>query len=432
MPICAIYARVSDEMQAKGESVAHQVSFLREFARRKAQQGDEVWETPDDYIFCDEGITGTSMIKRPAVTLLLQQAREKKFAVVLFKGISRFARDTVDALVMLRMLQAFGLRVISFEENYDSDKESAELIFTMHSAVAQYESEKIGIRVRLGNFEKARAGKWSGRVPDGYILDENSKRLVPNPDRANVIQWIFDLAAQHKSGYRIAQLLNEEGRLTAEKRHWTAQKIQRVLQNPVYTGDVVYGRRVRKLAPPLIEDPFLRRYQVIWNDDEDTVATSIDAHPGIVCRDVFAAVQHAHGKNEGSHRLGKPRMLNGRLFCSCGSVMRPKSSGAGVLYYRCPRSHRADSDCQQPYLRIDAVEKAVTNALLRDLRMAMDHSINKMEVVTLLTAIEALRREEISHSPEGIELIRLLIQKVWIDDVNKPYELFVSYYWRTS
>ncbi len=428
MPICAIYARVSDEMQAKGESVAHQVSFLREFARRKAQQGEEGWETPEDFIFCDEGITGTSMIKRPAVTTLLRQAKEKKFTVVLFKGISRFARDTVDALVMLRTLQAYGLRVISFEENYDSDKESAELIFTMHSAVAQYESEKIGIRVRVGNFEKARAGQWTGRVPDGYKLDASTKHLVLNPDRSELIRHIFDLAVQGVSLYRTAEQLNEEGRLTSEGRKWTSQKIYRILQNPVYKGDVIYGRRMRKLAPPRLDDPLTRRYQVIFHDDDDAVTASLEAHPGIVSRDVYQHVQLKLKKNKRIGRKGKARSLNGLLYCACGSVMTPKLSGAGVHYYRCLRSRHTDRECDQPYLRVDAVEKSVFDVLIRDLQLAED--VNQVGEATMLEqTLPFLMCEDSRNSPEGIELIHHLIKKVWVDDVKRPYELSVEYLW---
>jgi site-specific DNA recombinase len=97
--------------------------------------------------------------------------------VVLFKGISRFACDTVDALLMLRTLTACVVRVISMEENFDSRRDSAEFIFTIHSALAQAESEKTAIRVRVGASQKAKWGKWNGQPPDGYILNPNTKHL---------------------------------------------------------------------------------------------------------------------------------------------------------------------------------------------------------------------------------------------------------------
>lgn len=416
MPVCAIYARVSDEMQAKGESVAHQVSFLREFARRKAQHGEQEWIAPDEFVFCDEGISGTTMIKRPAVQLLLMQARVGGFAVVLFKGISRFARDTVDALVMLRTLQAYGLRVISFEENYDSEKESAELIFTMHSAVAQYESEKIGIRVRVGNFEKARAGKWAGRVPDGYQLDPESKQLLVHLKRAEVIRQIFGYAQAGLGNYRIAQRLNEMGIVTSEGRTWTAVKVQRIIENPVYMGDVMYGRRIRKLVPPAPEEPFTRRYQVMWNSDTEAVACAQNVHPAIVSREVFSRVQKSPDQLMRQGRIGHPHGLTGLIFCACGEAMKVKNSGHHVTYFRCLGAGRIDRVCRQPYLRMDAVETAVQAALHRDLTQIYDAA-----------ALEQVQNEHVLMSPE---VLHLLIKKVWVVDANQPYALAIAYHWR--
>lgn len=426
MPICAIYARVSDEMQAKGESVAHQVSFLREFARRKAHRGEEEWVIPEAYVFCDEGISGTTMIKRPAVMSLLTRAREGRFSVVLFKGISRFARDTVDALVMLRTLQAYGLRVISFEENYDSDKDSAELIFTMHSAVAQYESEKIGIRVRVGNFEKARSGKWTGRVPDGYRLNPTTKTLLPDPARAEVIRRIFFYAQKGLGGYRIAERLNEEQVLTSTGKQWTALKVQRVIQNPVYAGDVFYGRRMKKLIPPHPDDPLSRHYQVVWNLDVDAVARAQDAHPALISREVFLeATQHfeTHGQRG---RIGKGRCLDGLVVCSCGMKMKVKANGKGTEYYACPSKKYRGSACGQPYLRVEAVEEAVREAVNGDVRKAAVALDTEDQVF-----LEGLLKSN-GHGGDWLtpEFVRHFVRKVWVLHVAMPYSLAIEYHWR--
>lgn len=416
MKSCAIYARVSDELQTRGESVAHQVSFLREYVRRKNFHAQDIWLTPDELIYCDEGISGTSIVRRAAVQALLRDAQAGKFTIVLFKGISRFARDTVDALIMLRMLQAYGLRVISFEENYDSAKDSAELIFTMHSAVAQYESEKIGIRVRVGNFEKARSGQWTGRVPDGYVLDPVTKRLQIDSVRQQVIERIFFYATSMNGASRIADQLNKEGLRTRAEGIWTAQKVLRILRNPVYVGEVHYGRRLRKLLPPGDEDPLARHYRVTWNFDRETIAVCSEAHPALVSRDTFARIQTwftADRPRKG--RIGTPRLLQGLLFCSCGEPMKVKQSGRGVYYYRCEKRARGVTACQQPYLRAEDAETLVKEQLLLDLTAELTlrqlpsqfvfDIVNSSRVITRL-----LKRVQII---EGDRAINLLLHYSW-------------------
>ncbi|GMA56456.1 hypothetical protein GCM10025858_09590 [Alicyclobacillus sacchari] len=245
--VCAIYARVSDESQVHGDSLDHQIAYAREYARRRASDAEEVWVVPDELVYVDEGITGLSMVKRPAVLRLLEDARHGRFDVLLCKGISRFARDTVDALTMLRSLIACGVQVISIEENFDSHRDRAEFVFTIHSALAQAESEKTSVRVRLGAMQKARSGRWNGRPPDGYRLNRETQRLEIDDEQALVIRQIF---AMYLAGFgcrAIAERLNQQGIVTANGKLWSQRRIARILQNPVYCGEIVYGRRTKRM-----------------------------------------------------------------------------------------------------------------------------------------------------------------------------------------
>jgi site-specific DNA recombinase len=63
MTLCAIYARVSDESQLKGDSIEHQISYCKEHARRRSLDDGVQWIAPESFMYVDEGITGTSMVK---------------------------------------------------------------------------------------------------------------------------------------------------------------------------------------------------------------------------------------------------------------------------------------------------------------------------------------------------------------------------------
>lgn len=372
--ICAIYARVSDESQVKGESIEHQISFARAFAERKALEDGLTWATPADFVFVDEGITGTSMVKRPAVQQLIQCAHKQQFQVVLFKGISRFARDTIDALLMLRTLIACGVRVISLEENFDSVRDRAEFIFTIHSALAQAESEKTAIRVRMGAMEKAKSGQWNGSVPDGYRLNSVSKRLEIDETMAPVIREIFDLYLSGMGCRRIAEILNARHFWTKQGNLWQQRNISRTLKNPVYVGDVVYGRRSKRLTMADETNPMSRRKVVVRTKNPLDVIVVHDAHPAIISKVDFADVQRVFasrrqtkGRSANIHLLSK-----GLLRCSCGSGMTVKYNGRGTAYYRClGQGEKGKSFCAQGYIRASQVEEAVLARLRQDLRAGL-------------------------------------------------------------
>lgn len=366
---CAIYARVSDESQVRGDSIDHQISFCREIARRRGLDDGEEWLLPENLVFVDAGVTGTSLVKREAVQKLIREAKKKSFDVVLFKGISRFARDTVDALLMLRTLVASGVRVISIEENFDSYRDSAEFVFTIHSALAQAESEKTAVRVRMGAAQKAKQGKWNGQAPEGYLLNTETQRLEPDFPYARLIQEIFALYLRGYGVRKIASSLNERGRRTRKGNLWSQRTISRILRNPVYVGDVVYGRRERRLAAPTHEDGLASRKRTVWVENPDDVIVFPNAHPSLVDRTVFESVQavmatkrQATGRSGGLHLLSR-----GIAKCQCGSSLTVRYNTVGTRYYRCvAQSDKGRSFCQQPFLRADELESLVLTQFRED------------------------------------------------------------------
>ncbi|GMA65316.1 recombinase family protein [Alicyclobacillus fastidiosus] len=402
MTVCAIYARVSDESQLKGDSIEHQIRYCQEQARRRSVEEGVPWVIPESRIYVDEGITGTSMVKRPAVQRLIQDARGKQFQVVLFKGISRFARDTVDALVMLRALCASGVRVISMEESFDSRRDNAEFIFTIHSALAQAESEKTAIRVRVGASQKARSGKWNGKAPDGYVLNSQTKHLEIDELVAPVIRDIFSMYLSGMGVRKIAEILNCTRRLTKRGNLWTQRNISRILKNDAYAGDVVYGRREKRVAYSDASDPLARNKRAVWVDDPARLVVCQNAHPGIVTREIFEEVQQLIKKRRTtmSGPTKSPHLLTkGLLRCTCGGSMTVTYNGAGTAYYRCLRRRDlGKSACDCGHVRAKDLEREVFARVRQDVLEALEFDqlvipkeqdeVNKTQLRALETQLE--------------------------------------------
>lgn len=414
---CAIYARVSLDRQS--ESVEHQVSLLREYVKQK-----KLGEIPDEYIYEDSGVSATkySIWTRPAMKRLLEDAKQGKFQVVLFKGISRFARNTQEALDVLDRLKARGLRVISYEENYDSARENSNFTFTIHSAVAEYEAEKMGIRVRLGMKENAKEGKWQGRAPYGYRI-ENGK-LVPVEEEAEVVRRIFDLYVNKEyGGKKIAEILNLEGIRRPTGALWTRKKIVDLIKNEAYIGNVVYNKtrvvHVRNYDNP--EEEGKKKAVRKPNDEKDWVRVE-NAHPAIVDKRIFYEAQELRKKK--SERCGKVpnayHPLSGILYCGkCGRTMNcqvrrykhyPKKA---YRYYVCKTYQQyGRAFCDQKNIKADRIEVYVINKLVERLEQAL--SKQDVPVEKSQAEIEKLKKE--------LESVERKIEKAKKDTADLYFE----------
>ena len=123
----AAYCRVSTDKREQQESLLHQKEFFTEYARRN---GHELVR-----LYADEGISGTSLKKREEFKQLLRDARLGLFALVVVKDVSRFARNTVDALQSVRQLKALGINTL-FINGSMSAIGDGEFALTLFSAMA--------------------------------------------------------------------------------------------------------------------------------------------------------------------------------------------------------------------------------------------------------------------------------------------------------
>ncbi len=154
---CAVYARVSTSDQ----STESQLLDLR----RYAQQRD--WHVYREY--CDHGISGTRD-SRPALNDLMDDARKRRFDVVLVWRFDRFARSTKHLILALEEFRHLGVDFVSYQENIDTSSPLGSAIFTIISAVAQLERDIIADRVKAGLRRAQANGKRLGR-PQGTGVD---------------------------------------------------------------------------------------------------------------------------------------------------------------------------------------------------------------------------------------------------------------------
>ena len=147
-----IYTRVSTESQ----SVDMQLSDLRGYAR---QRGIEVYRE-----YCDIGVSG-SRDRRPQLDILMDDARKKKIDMVLVWKFDRFARSTRHLINALHEFNHLGIHFVSFMENVDTSSPAGKVLFTVISAMAEFERDLIRERVRAGLENARKKGARLGRPP---------------------------------------------------------------------------------------------------------------------------------------------------------------------------------------------------------------------------------------------------------------------------
>lgn len=107
-----------------------------------------------------EKMSGTRR-DRPELTRLLERLEEGNTVIV--ESLSRLGRSTRDLIELVELFQKKGVQLVRLKESIDTGSSTGKLLFTIMSALAQFERDVIADRTREG-LQAARArGHFGGR-----------------------------------------------------------------------------------------------------------------------------------------------------------------------------------------------------------------------------------------------------------------------------
>ena len=156
----AIYARVSTDRQA----VDMQLHELKEYVERRG------WNLHREFI--DQGYSGSDT-KRPAFQEMMNEAKKRKFDVLLVWKLDRLSRSMKDLVMVLNELGGLGIDFVSYDNNLDTSTPTGKLVFHVIGAVAEFEKDIIKERVKAGLENARRKGKKLGRPGvDDSVIEE--------------------------------------------------------------------------------------------------------------------------------------------------------------------------------------------------------------------------------------------------------------------
>ena len=455
-----LYTRVSTTMQIDGYSLDAQKTKMKAFCDYNE------YEIAGEYE--DAGKSGKSIEGRVSFNQMMEDIKSGKDGVsyVLVFKLSRFGRNAADVLATLQVMQDFGVNLICVEDGIDSSKDAGKLMISVLSAVAEIERENIRVQTMEGRMQKAREGKWNGGfAPYGYSLIDG--KLEVNEEEAVAIRMIFDQYVNTDLGANgIAKYLENHGihkiaRQNGKNPLFDAALIRRIIQNPVYSGKISYGRRRTEKVHGTRNE-----YRQVKKDDYLLVD---GLHEALVSEEVWeqaqvkVAAQAKKYEKVNRDKREKIHLLSGILKCPvCGAGMygnksiKKRKDGSNYkdfYYYGCKhrnmtRGHKCDYKKQVHEEMLDAsvaevISKLVSNPKFSDLicnkinmevdTSALDQEIENYKIQlrklyhnkdTILSDMDALDYEDKHYQRRKTDLENHLYKTY--DKIDDAEKLLVS------
>lgn len=396
-----IYIRVSTEEQAKeGYSISAQREKLKAYC--------EIQDWHDYRFYVDEGISAKDM-NRPQLLQMIQHIKEGLIDTVLVYRLDRLTRSVMDLYKLLEIFEKYNCTFKSATEVYDTSTAIGRLFITLVAAMAQWERENMGERIRLGFQEKVRQGKYAqNQRPFGYFLDRKTGKLTINEEEAKIVRLIVDLYL--KKGYganRICKYLNERNIKTRDGNAWNDKPLMQLLKNPLYTGTIRWGLDYEK--PMLVEG----------------------AVPAIIDKQTFEEIQRTIEKRRGlsPRSVASDYIFSGVFKCSvCGHPMvgfmtyQTLATGERVTYknYRCLRKKTGEckgiknvSERKLEKAFLDYLKKIDFSPVLEETAASGEEKLNKTDHIDI---------EELKKELDKIEKRKKKWQYAWANEMMSDDE----------
>ena len=299
----AAYARVSSSKDAMLHSLSAQVSYYNKYI-----SSHDDWEFVG--IYADEGISGTKE-DRDEFQRMINDCRAGKIDLILTKAISRFARNTMTMLTIVRELKNLNVDVFFEEQNLHSISSDGEMVLTLLASVAQEEARSVSEnqkwRIRK-DFEKGLI--WGGNSAYGYRII--NKKMVIIPEEAKLVKRIFQLYIGGLGFQKISKLLNDEGIPAMRAKRWNKQSLQQIIANINYTGDL--------LLQKTYNENYLTKKTKINRGELDQFFVEND-HEAIITRDEYYAALEIRRKRVEYFKLDNFKVHTYPLtgFVRCGN-----------------------------------------------------------------------------------------------------------------
>ena len=423
----AAYCRVSTDSEDQEKSYKSMVQYYDEMIDKNPQ-----WHKVG--IYADKGFTGTKASNRTEFQRMINDCLAGEIDLILTKSLSRFARNTLDALKYVRLLKENNIGIIFEAENINTLKDG-EFLMTILSSVAQQEVENTSANVKKGLKMKMQRGVMVGFSRcEGYRYDKNTKEIYIIEEEAEIVRYIFDRYVGGAGSAMIARELNEKGLKTWKGKNFSDCTVLEIIKNEKYIGDV-------KMGKTFTTDPISKRR--IENKGEEDMYYITNHHPPIVTREQYEKAQvlrkrrnawNANVRPDTREKYSRKYDFSCIMYCGfCGKLLSRRAWYSGKEHQRmwiwqCTNYiENGKSACPDSKGIHDDVIKAAFvesyNMLQKDNKSVFPEVLKRIETAiknnSCEKTLENLRREEEEVKRKRKFLLEKYTDGIITDDVYK-------------
>jgi DNA invertase Pin-like site-specific DNA recombinase len=301
----AAYCRVSTKDEILLKSLENQISYFLHLGGN-----NDSWHLVGLYV--DRGISGTSQKHRRSFKRLIRHCEEGKIDVIITKSISRFSRNSVDLMTILRKLRSLDVEVIFQREGIKTSEVDTDFILNVYGAFAEREAVNIAQNVEWSYRKQFERGIPKFDRILGYDVKRNKDSIEISiiPEEANIVNEIYEKFISGVSIADIAKSLNERNIPTIKNfQSWQRNQITYVLKNSRYLGDTISHPSANRLVNQISGSNEVRESILIPN-----------SHPPIIDSDKFDAAQEIFLSRKVTKGKYRTFPLSKRVRCGrCGA-----------------------------------------------------------------------------------------------------------------
>ena len=232
--IAGLYIRVSTEDQAReGFSLPEQKERLEAYCKFKGF-------VIKDY-YTDAGISAKTGNYRPEFERLKEDIKSKKINTIIALKQDRITRSIFDWEELMRFLEENDAYLDCVNDDINTTNANGKMVSRILMSVSQQEIERTSERTKIGLAGAIKQGHIPHQAPLGY--KHENKKLVIDHLTKDVVIRIFELYHKGMSYQKISTLFNKEQVLG--KTNWRDSSIVAILENEIYKGDFVHGKRTK-------------------------------------------------------------------------------------------------------------------------------------------------------------------------------------------
>lgn len=434
--ITVVYCRLSQDDGNTGDSnsiINQKKILIEEIARKRLS---------NPIYFIDDGISGTTIQYRPAISKAIELVEMGKVKNFLVKDLSRLARNYLDAGRLTEItFPDNDVRFIAVSDGIDSDHQTdndANLL-PLKSLFNDWYSRDTSKKIRAVKQAKAKAGeRMTTNAIYGYKKDpNNSKKWIVDPVGAEIVKRIFSEVKAGMSFSKIAKSLERDCIETPSRRrislgenppavsqglyNWHRTMVEGIVSKMEYLGHTVNGRTKRRSY---------KDKKQIWLPKEEWLIFE-NTHEAIINQDTFDIVQkmrqHKRIKTNPRFKAGHENLFAGLVFCgTCGCkhyYCAFEKNGTNLDHYKCSKYSRTIDRCANPhYIRKADLEELVLlelNSLIKQIKFDEVEFLNKLEHKFKIESSKQTnkQRQKLLNDERRFEEIDQIIQRLYEDNI---------------